>query len=70
MHVYKNYSDLSFNYMFLKSNLLFSDMQVATKPQLLKILSLDSITYFQFMHLTLIFCFTVALKFLDCSAPY
>ena len=36
MYVYKNYSDLSFNYMFLKSNLLFSDLQVATKPELLK----------------------------------
>ena len=31
MHVYKNYSDLSFNYMFLKSNLLFFDLHVATK---------------------------------------
>jgi len=31
-----NYSELSYNYMFLKSNLLFSDLQVATKPELLK----------------------------------
>ena len=32
MHVYKNYSDLSFNYMFLKSNLLLSDSAWVNTP--------------------------------------